>query len=115
MPAILSALSESVDWEYGSTSDDVPWLVRRAGLDGAGRFFASLAGLDIHRFVPTRLLDGGSVVVALIDLEFTVKATGKRVVEEDEVHIWHFDDGGKVSRFRHRVDTHQHVLACRRG
>jgi hypothetical protein len=42
-----------------------------------------------------------------------VKKTGKKVTEEDEVHIWHFNDAGKITRFRHCVDTHQHVQAYR--
>jgi len=47
----------------------------------------------------------------LIELEFVVRATGLRVVEEDEVHIFHFDDSGKVRRFRHRLDTYRAWLA----
>ena len=58
-------------------------------------------------------LSDGDLVVALIDVEYTVKATGRRVTEEDEVHIWSFDASGQVTRFRHRVDTYQHLLAYR--
>jgi hypothetical protein len=29
------------------------------------------------------------------------------------VHIWHFDAQGRVARFRHRLDTHQHWEARR--
>ncbi len=113
VPAILSKLSEDVDWEYASTSDEVPWLRRRYGRDGAAAFFQSLTAIEIHSFSPKALLDGGDVVVVLVDIEFTVKATGKRVVEEDEVHIWRFNSVGKVSRFRHCADTQQHALAYR--
>lgn len=56
-------------------------------------------------------LEGPDLVVALIDLEATVKETGKRIVERDEVHIWHFDEAGKVVRFRHCVDIYQHAMA----
>src|ERR1700730_6716089 len=113
VPAILSKLSETVDWEYGASSSEVPWLQHRQGPDGAAAFFSSLAAIQIQRFTSKKFLDGGNVVVVLVDIEFTVTATGKRVVEEDEVHIWHFDDQGKVIRFRHRVDTQQHALAYR--
>jgi len=113
VPAILSKLSETVDWEYGATSSEVPWLQHRQGRDGAAAFFSSLGAIQIRRFTPKAFLDGGNVVVVLVDIEFTVTATGKRVVEEDEVHIWHFDDQGEVARFRHRVDTQQHALAYR--
>lgn len=111
LPSILSKLSESVEWEYGPTSTNVPWLQRREGRDGAAAFFASLNEIEIHRFVPKTFLETESVVVVLLDVEFTVKATGKRVVEEDEIHVWRFDAEGKIVRYRHGVDTHQHQLA----
>src|SRR5690242_9965214 len=81
VPAILGHLDESVEWEYGSNSTDIPWLQPRHGREGAGAFFASLGEIDIHRFAVKNLLEGEGVVVALVDLEFTVKATGKKVVE----------------------------------
>ena len=112
IPAILDTLSEDVEWEYAATSNNAPWLKRGRGREGAGAFFASLAGMDIQRFGVNSILAGDKVTVALVNIEFTVKATGKRVVEEDEVHIWHFDERGKVARFRHRVDTLAHHLAC---
>ena len=112
VPTILTHLDEHVEWEYGAGESSVPWLQRRHGRDGAAAFFASLKGLVIAKFTPKALLEGDGVVVALIDLEATVTATGRPIVEEDEVHIWYFNQAGKVSRFRHRVDTHQHVTAC---
>lgn len=111
VPAILGHLHESVEWEYGGNFTDVPWLQPRHGREGAGAFFVSLGEIDIHRFAVKNLLEGEGVVAALVDIEFTVKATGKKVVEEDEVHLWHFNSEGKASRFRHRVDTHQHQRA----
>jgi uncharacterized protein len=110
--AILEYLAEDVEWEYGVSSTDVPWLRPRRGRDEVPAFFEALAGLDLHRFEPKEFCGSGEVVVALVDLEATVEATGRRIVEEDEVHIWRFRDG-KVARFRHRVDTHQHQLAYR--
>jgi len=57
------------------------------------------------------LLEAGQIVVALVGLDATVNATGRRVVEEDAVHIWHFNPAGKVARFRHRLDSYQQWLA----
>lgn len=111
--AILPRLSDTVDWEYGAGPSEVPWLQRRRGRDGAAAFFSSLAAIQLQRFTPKTFLEGGHVVVVLLDVEFVVTATGKRVVEEDQVHIWYFDDNGEVARFRHRVDTQQQALACR--
>jgi hypothetical protein len=75
-------------------------------------FFESLGGADFQKFMPKEFIDGGNVVLALVDVELTVKATGKRIVEEDEMHLWRFNDRGEVARFRHGVDTHQHHVAC---
>jgi ketosteroid isomerase-like protein len=111
--AILERLADDVEWEYGVNATEVPWLQPRHGRAAVAGFFQSLAALEFHRFEPKTFLESGSVVVVLIDLEATVKATGQRIVEEDEAHIWHFDARGQVCRFRHRVDTHQHRAAWR--
>src|SRR5688572_29871219 len=92
--AILSRLADDVEWEYAITPLGVPWLEHRHGRDEVPGFFASMAGFELHRFEPKTLLEQDAVVVALIDVELTVKATGQRIVEEDEVHIWHFDSNG---------------------
>jgi ketosteroid isomerase-like protein len=114
IPSILGTLADTVEWEYGATVNDAPWLQPRLGREGAGAFFASLGGIDIHRFAVKAIVPADRLVVVLVDIEFTVRATGRRVVEQDEVHLWHFDAAGRVARFRHRVDTHAHHLACQR-
>jgi uncharacterized protein len=111
IPAILERLAETVQWEYGINSTDVPWLQPRSGRSEVAQFFEALQGLEFHTFQPKAFLSEGNLVVALIDVEATVKATGKRFVEEDLVHIWYFDLQGQVTRYRHRVDTHQHLKA----
>ena len=108
---ILDQVADDVDWEHGSTSD-VPWLAPQTGKDGVKAFFKSLSdGFQITRFSPTKILDGGDVVVALIDIEATVAKTGAKVKEDDETHVWRFDDKGKVVRFAHKLDTHAHWKA----
>lgn len=113
IPAILDKLADDVDWEYAYrvAPNPVPWLQPREDKAGVGKFFESLGALEFHRFTPKVSLEGPGLVVALIDLEATVKETGKSIVETDEVHIWHFNEAGKVIRFRHCADTYQHVMA----
>lgn len=111
VPTILGHLSDDVEWEYGVNSTNVPWLQVRRGRDGAAAFFQSLAALEIRHFAVTAICESGSVVIALVNLEATVRATRRPIKEEDEVHLWHFDAAGKVFRFRHRVDSHQHWVA----
>ena len=113
VPTILDRLSESVEWEYGAGATGIPWLETRHGRAGAGEFFSSLSALDISKFVPKRFFEGPDLVVVLLDLEATVKANGRRIREEDEVHIWYFDEKNRVTRFRHRADTQQHLAAYR--
>lgn len=110
--AILSDMAEDVEWEYGITSTDVPWLQPRRGREEVRQFFDVLAGLEIRQFEPKTLLGEGDIVVALLDIRATVKSTGREFIEEDLVHIWHFREG-KIVRYRHRVDTHQHLQAFR--
>lgn len=111
VPAILEHLADDVAWEYGQGPTDVPWLQPRQGRAAARGFFEALGALEFHKFEPTKLLQGDDAVVALIDVEFTVSATGRRVSERDEIHVWHFGADGKVTRFRHGADTHAHDVA----
>ncbi len=115
IPAILETLADDVDWDYGCrvAPNPVPWLQAQRGTAGVARFFESLTALEFHRFVPKAVLEGPGLVVALTDVEVTVKETGRPIVEIDEVHIWHFNDEGKVVRFRHCADTYQHAMAYR--
>jgi uncharacterized protein len=105
IPAVLGRLADDVEWEYGSGASPVPWLQPRRGRTAVAGFFAALGAIEITRFEPHRLLADAGLVVALINLEFTVRATGRKVVEVDEVHLWHCDADGRVTRFRHRADT----------
>jgi len=111
IPSILDKLADDVTWDQHQPDRGTPWLTPRKGRDDVVGFFESLAGLEITRFEPQNLLEGGNQVAAVIHLEAQVKATGRTVVEEAEVHLWTFGPDGKVVDFKHVVDTHQHVEA----
>lgn len=111
IPAILEHLDEDVEWEYGLAPSGVPWLEPRRGRAGVAGFFEALSALEFRVFEPRTLLPADGLVVALIYAELTVRATGRRIVEEDEVHLWRFDREGRVIRFSHKVDSHQHWVA----
>jgi uncharacterized protein len=103
---ILSGLATDVVWEYGVNSTNVPWFQLRTGREEVAKFFESLNALDIRKFQPKAILEGDNLVITTIDFEAVVKATGKSIVEEDEVHIFYFNDRGEIVKFRHRADTH---------
>jgi ketosteroid isomerase-like protein len=112
IPAILGKLKEDVEWEHDGVDHGVPWLVPRKGRAEVGGFFETLSGIEFRRFEPVSLLEGGNQVVATIFVDLVVKATGG-VIRDLEAHLWTFDDNGKVARFKHLADTHQHVQAFR--
>ena len=114
--AMLDQLADNADWDYAYrvAPSPVPWLQPRSGKEEVAGFFKSLQdNLEIHKFAVNALAVGPGVVVALFEIEATVKHTGRRIVEQNEAHIWHFDEAGKVVRFRHCADTYQHVMAYR--
>lgn len=110
--AILERLSPDIAWDEPAQQTTVPWLQPRRGHAGAQAFFAALSGLEFHRFEVKAVMDSPGRAVAVLDVDVTVRSTGKRVVERDEVHLWEFDAAGKVSRFRHRIDTRAMQLAA---
>lgn len=115
VPAILAHLADDVEWEHDNVAP-VPWLQTLKGRQEVPRFFDVLmTQIEITQFVPKLVLGQGDTVLALIDLRATVRATGRELVEPDEVHIWRFNAAGQVRRFRHRVDTWQSVQALQKA
>lgn len=114
VPTILEAVHPDVDWEYGQGPSTVPYLQPRRGHAGVVSFFEALGGtLRLERLDVNDVVGDDKVVVALITMRGEVIATGATVSEEDEAHVWRFDDAGRVVRFRHGVDTAQHERAVR--
>ena len=114
VPAILELLAADVDWEYGSVENGVPWIKHVRGREGAAGFFQAVGQhLDMHSFEPTVFLEAPNLVVALCNLEFTVRGTGRRHVEIDEPHIFRFDAAGRIVKFRHAPDTYGQAMAYR--
>lgn len=111
IPAILEHVAADVAWDYGLEHTGVPWLQERNGRAGVAAFFDSLAGFQIQRFEIKAILGQGPLVLALVEVEAVVARTGRKVADPAEVHVWHFDERGKVRRFRHAVDTLQHSRA----
>ena len=110
--AVLAHCATAPEWEYGGTSTDLPWLQPQTDPSGArANMVATAMELTIETFVIKELLAGNDVVVALLDIDFVVNKTGKRVSEVDAVQIWRFNPAGEVTQFRQRIDTHQQYLA----
>jgi ketosteroid isomerase-like protein len=112
VPAILERLHADVEWEHDAVDHGVPWLRPGRGREAVAGFFQMLGGLDFATFEPQSFLQGDDLVAAVIRVDLRVRETGARI-RDLEIHLWTFDNDGLVTRFRHIIDTHQHVLAVR--
>lgn len=116
VPAILDALDENVAWESwidnSAASAGVPWLLPRHGKAGAAEFFGVLGSqMRILDFRVLSMMAGESQVAVEFEIELEVPSTGERFRDE-EIHLWTFNDRGKVVRFRHYADTAKHIRAA---
>lgn len=112
VPAIIELLHPDVEWEHDTIDHGIPWLVARKGREEVVKFFESLSAIEFHHFEPVSYCEGPDQVAAFVRTDLTVKATGKRVVDL-EGHLFTFAPDGRVGRFRHFIDTHQHITATR--
>lgn len=113
VPGILEKMDENVRWEEWADNTaqkaGVPWMLPRKGKDGVLAFFQYLGThLKISDFQVLSLMDGGNQIAAEFIIEAEILATGKKYRDE-EVHLWTFNDAGKVVRLRHYLDTHKHI------
>lgn len=91
-------------------SGRVPYYRRREGKAGARDFYASMDAVELRSFAHNGLLSGSDHVAALVSIEFTVKATGV-TVRDEEIQLWTFDREGLVVSLQHYGDTAKHIAA----
>lgn len=111
--AIIEKLDRNVEWDVEVPTPGVPWLQPRHGAANVPAFFQSLAPLSFQRFEPHTFFADGNKVFALIAIEATHVASGKRYKFSNEGHLWFFNDVGKVVKYQHVTDTALHQRAAR--
>ena len=116
IPAILAHVAPDAAWESwpdnSAQKRGVPWLKAATGPEGVLEFFTIIgARLEFRQFELQNILVGGNEVVATIKVAITEKTSGASI-EDEEIHLWTFNDAGKVARFRHYVDTVKHIAAA---
>jgi ketosteroid isomerase-like protein len=106
VPAILDRLTEDVGWDEGGPATTVPWLIPGSGKAHVGAFFQAIADdLDIEVFEPCgEFLSGEHSVAVPIHFEATIRKNGAPVRYDLLMHLWWFDEAGKVTGFRHVMD-----------
>lgn len=116
VPAILAHLAPDVRWESWADQSAQraghPLFAQRVGPQQAAGFFQLLGEqLQIHEFQVLDVFGSGRQVAAESVIDYTYRPTGQRVRDE-ELHLWTFDEQGKVARFRHYIDTAKHLRAA---
>jgi hypothetical protein len=86
----------------------------RKGKDGALEFFRIVGELSLKDFRVLSIMSHGNQVAAEFIIEAGVPATGGHYCDE-EMHLWTFNEEGKVIRLRHYTDTAKHIAAAKPG
>lgn len=86
------------DFEYTNYEDN-PFGGTRRGVTAFDHLGEIMAQIDMDRFEIETMLADDDRVVTVLDIGYTVTATGKRAASGPTVHIMDFRDG-KMTRFR---------------
>ena len=109
IPFILSCLDENVAWEKWHSNQaqkaDVPYLREKNSPNGVLEFFVETGKLGIKSFEVVSIMDGGNKLAAEFNLE------SERFGYEEEMHLWTFNEAGKIVGLRHYLDTAKHIAA----
>src|SRR4051812_49339095 len=114
VPAILGALSDDVAWDdwadnYAQRAG-APDLIARRGRADVGRFFDLLGSWTVIGFAVLDVIGTGRQVAAEVRLSIALPGGGR--FDDEELHLWTFDEHGQVARLRHYVDTAKHIAAA---
>ena len=115
VPAILARLAEDVAWEdwrdNWAQRAGVPAMARRSGPAEVADFFAIVGTWTLHEFAVLDVIGNGRQVVAEVRAEFSLPNGGR--FADEEIHLWTFDESGRVLRLRHYLDTAKHIATSR--
>jgi len=102
-------LDENVAWEKWDGNEaqkaGVPYMREHRNPEGVLEFFGETAKLGITNFEVVSIMDGGDKLA----VEFNIEAA--RFGKEEEIHLWTFGENGKITGFRHYLDTAKHITA----
>ena len=115
IPAVLARLADDVAWEdwrdNWAQRAGIPTMTRRTGPAEVADFFAVIGSWTLQEFTVLDVIGDGRQVVAEVRAEFTLPNGGRWA--DEELHLWTFDESGRVVRLRHYLDTAKHIAAGR--
>ncbi len=114
IPKILTYIADDVKWESWADNSaqkaGVPWLKSQKGKEGVLAFFQVVGSMQFHSFQVLSIMDGGNKIAAELSLDVTLPSGAR--FQDEEMHLWIFNDQGKVTGLRHYADTHKHMAAA---
>ena len=112
---IIDHIADNVQWEQWADNSaqnaGVPWMQAQKGKQGVLNFFKNVGELEVKDFQVLSILANETQVAAEITFEARVPSTGNRYRDE-EIHLWTFNEEGKVIGLRHYADTAKLIAAC---
>ena len=115
VPTILDALADEVEWEAWESNSavaaGVPWMTPRHGKADVVHFFETAGQMKIVDLQILSMMEGGNQVAVEFVFEAELPAWGGGRYRDEEIHLWTFNDAGKVVRLRHYTDTAKHIAA----
>jgi len=112
IPAIIEQLDDTVAWEPWTDNfaqkADVPYLRSQTGKSGVADFFVAVDELGVKNINILSVMEGGNQIAVEVEIE-----TSK--FNDEEIHLWTFNEEGKVTRFRHYLDTAKQIAANERA
>jgi ketosteroid isomerase-like protein len=113
--AILEVLADGVEWEdwqdNSAVKAGVPWMIPRHGKGEVVHFFETAGQMEILDLQVLNIMEGGNQVAVEFVIEANLPAWGGGHYRDEEIHLWTFDDSGKVVRLRHYTDTAKQIAA----
>lgn len=112
---IIDQLDDNVMWDGGVRDSGLAYLRAGQGKEHVAEFFGHLAStLEFTHFEPLAMCDGGDVVSVPVRHAGRIIGGGE-IAMTDEVHVWRFNNEGKVVEFNHFLDIaiHERAAAAR--
>ncbi len=110
VPAVLERLADDVEWDVWADNHGqaagLPYYQPRRGREGVAEFFGVIAAWEIRSFEVRALAGDDHVAVAEVVTDVVTPAGPLR---DEEAHVWHVGEDGRVTRLRHYIDTAKHV------
>ncbi|MEK6478800.1 nuclear transport factor 2 family protein [Catalinimonas sp. 4WD22] len=116
IPTILDFLADQVQWEQWTDNSaqkaGVPWMQPQRGKEGVMEFFKRVGELEVRDFQVLSIMANETKVAAEFIFEAVVPSSGKHYRDE-EIHLWTFNEEGKVTGLRHYTDTAKLIEAIK--